>query len=349
MIPGWPYSWVAALEPGRTSWTLPLDAVRLGPQDDATEVTAAQLRDVIARLIAAGHWREGDPDIIIVLDAGYDLTRLAWLLADLPVDVTGRLRSDRVMYFPAPPRPARPASTGGRRPRHGHKLDFSDPATWPEPAAVTVTETSRYGTAEARAWERLHQRLEHRGSWEHHDGPLPVIEGTLIRLQVDHLPGNRDPKPLWLWSSATGAAPGEVDRLWQAFLRRFDIEHMFRFLKQQLGWSRPKLRDPAAADRWTWLVIAAYAQLHLARGLAGDTRLPWQQPCPPGRLTPARVRRGFRRIRQDLPVLASAPKPSRPGPGRPKGSKNRRPATRHDVGKTVKREEPKQKTRRQAG
>jgi DDE superfamily endonuclease len=31
LIPGWPYSFVAALEPGRTSWTLPLDAVRLGP------------------------------------------------------------------------------------------------------------------------------------------------------------------------------------------------------------------------------------------------------------------------------------------------------------------------------
>ena len=116
-----------------------------------------------------------------------------------------------------------------------------------------------------------------------------------------------------------------------------------------LGWTRPKLRDPAAADRWTWLVIAAYAQLHLARDLAADIRLPWQRPCPPGRLTPARVRRGFRRIRQDLPVPASAPKPSRPGPGRPAGSKNQRPATRHDVGKTVKREEPKKKTRRQAG
>ena len=47
MIPGWPYSFVVALEPGRTSWTLPLDAVRLGPADDATEVTAAQVRDVV--------------------------------------------------------------------------------------------------------------------------------------------------------------------------------------------------------------------------------------------------------------------------------------------------------------
>jgi len=34
---------------------------------------------------------------------------------------------------------------------------------------------------------------------------------------------------------------------------------------------------PAAADRWTWLIIACNAQLRLARGLAADIRLPWQQ------------------------------------------------------------------------
>ena len=92
MIPGWPYSLVAALEPGRTWWTLPLDAVRLGPADDATAVTTAQVRGVVARLIGAGHWRAGDPDVLVVFDSGYDLTRLAWLLADLPVEVTGRLQ-----------------------------------------------------------------------------------------------------------------------------------------------------------------------------------------------------------------------------------------------------------------
>jgi hypothetical protein len=343
MIPGWPYSFVVALEPGRTSWTLPLDAVRLGPADDATGITAAQLRGVITRIIAAGHWKPGDPDILAVFDAGYDLARLAWLLDDLPVEIMGRLRSDRVMYFPAPPLPARPASTGGRRPRHGHKLDISDPLTWPDPAADTVTETTRYGTATAMAWGQLHQRLEHRGAWQDHQGELPVIEGTLIRLQVAHLPGQRDADPVWLWSSRAGTTAGQVNRTWQAFLRRFDIEHTFRLFKQVLGWTRPKLRDPAAADRWTWLILACYAQLYLSRTLADDLRLPWQQPCPPGRLTPARVRRGFRRIRQILPDLASAPKPAKPGPGRPPGSRNRRPATRHDVGKTLKQTQSKTK------
>jgi len=343
MIPGWPYSFVAALEPGRSSWTLPLDAVRLGPADDATAVTAAQLRDVVTAIISAGYWRDGDPDILIVFDSGYDLARLAWLLRDLPAEVAGRLRSDRVMHFPAPPRPARPAGTGGRPPRHGPALKLSGPQTWPAPAVTTVTETTRYGTAIAMAWGRLHQRLASRAGWEHHHGELPVIEGTLIRLQVDHLPGDRSPDPLWLWSARAGTSAADVNRTWQAFLRRFDIEHTFRFLKQVLGWTRPKLRDPAAADRWTWLIIACYAQLWLARRLAADQRLPWQRPCLAGRLTPARVRRGFRSIRQTLPDLASAPKPGKPGPGRPPGSKNRRPAQRHDPGKTVKRDQPKKK------
>jgi hypothetical protein len=60
MIPGWPYSFVAALEPGRTSWVLPLDAVRPGPDDDPAAVTAAQIRDVVTRIIASGHWARGN-------------------------------------------------------------------------------------------------------------------------------------------------------------------------------------------------------------------------------------------------------------------------------------------------
>src|SRR6516164_2128436 len=335
MLPGWPYSVVAALEPGRTSWTAVLDAVRLGPDDDGAAVTAGQVRDVVTRLIAAGHWRAGDPAILIIFDAGYDVPRLAWQLSDLPVELLGRLRSDRVMQLPAPPR--RPGAMGRPR-KHGGELALADPATWPPSQVTTSTATSRYGTALTTAWDRVHPRLTHRAAWLDHDGQLPVIDGTLIRLQVDHLPGDRHPKPVWLWSSATGAAPDQVDRCWQAFLRRFDLEHTFRLFKQVLGWTIPKIRNPQAADRWTWLIITCHAQLRLARPLADDLRLPWERPAPPGTLTPARVRRGFRNIHATLPCLAGAPKPGKPGPGRPPGSKNRRPAPHHDVGKTTKRE-----------
>jgi hypothetical protein len=347
MIPGWPYSVIAALEPGRTSWTAVLDAVRLGPDDDAAEVTAAQVREVVTRLVAAGHWAEGDLPILVIFDAGYDPMRLACQLAGLPVDVLGRLRSDRVLHFPAPP--GRRDGKPGRPPRHGAGFALADPATWPVPPITTTTQTSRYGTATAQAWDRLHPRLTHRSAWLDHNGPLPVIEGTLIRLAVDHLPGDRDPKPVWLWYSATSTPPAGVDRCWQAFLRRFDLEHTFRFWKQVLGWTAPKIRDPAAADRWTWIIITCHTQLRLARPLASDVRLPWERPAPPGRLTPARVRRGFRNIRATLPCPASAPKPGQPGPGRPPGSKNRRPAPRYDVGKTTKRAPTLKSRRERAG
>jgi hypothetical protein len=268
------------------------------------------------------------------------------LLADLPVELLGRLRSDRVMQLPAPPRQP---GTNGRPRKHGGALALADLAACPAPQVTTTTPASRYGTAVAAAWDRVHPRLTHRAAWLDHDGPLPVIEGTLIRLRVDHLPGDRDPKPVWLWWSRTSACPADVDRLWQAFLRRFDLEHTFRLFKQVLGWTAPKIRDPHAADRWTWLIITAHTQLRLARPLAADLRRPWERPAPRGRLTPARVRRGFRNIRAKVPCPASAPKPGKPGPGRPPGSRNRRPAPRHDVGKTTKRELTLKARRERAG
>ncbi|RNF84742.1 hypothetical protein EEJ42_43920 [Streptomyces botrytidirepellens] len=62
LVLGWPYSFVAALESGRTSWCQLLDAVRLGPADDVAEVTAAQVRRVVMDLIEMGGWHFGDRD-----------------------------------------------------------------------------------------------------------------------------------------------------------------------------------------------------------------------------------------------------------------------------------------------
>lgn len=115
---------------------------------------------------------------------------------------------------------------------------------------------------------------------------------------------------------------------WRAYLRRFDIEHTFRFAKNTLGWTTPSVATPDQADRWTWLTIAAYTQLRLARTHIDDLRLPWERPRPAEQLTPTRARRGFRRLRAHLGTPANPPKPSRAGPGRPKGTKTG-PRQRH--------------------
>jgi hypothetical protein len=217
-------------------------------------------------------------------------------------------------------------------------MALAEARSWPAPATRTTTATVRYGQAEAISFDRMHPRLTHRGSWAHCDGPLPIVEGTVIRLAVEHLPGQREAAPVWLWSSMTGAGADEIIRCWQAYLRRFDLEHTFRLFKQTLGWTAPKIRSPQAGDRWTWLVIAAHTQLRLARHLAVDLRRPWDKPLSADRLTPARVRRGFRYLRAKTGQPASAPKPCRPGSGRPPGMKNRDRATRFAVGKNVTRD-----------
>ncbi len=125
-VPGWPYSIVCALEPGRSSWTAPLDALRLAPGDDTATVTARKLRDLVERLTTAGQRQTGTPDVLVIADAGYDAPRLAHLLRDLPVQVPARMRSDRVLRRPAPPRKPH---TRGRPARHCGEFVFGQPDT----------------------------------------------------------------------------------------------------------------------------------------------------------------------------------------------------------------------------
>ncbi len=106
--------------------------------------------------------------------------------------------------------------------------------------------------------------------------PKRVVRGTLVLVEVTHLPRpTREPRMLWLWWSG----PGEPhpDLLWRAYVRRFDLEHVFRFLKQTSGWTTPRVRHPEQADLWTWLVLVAFTQLRLARPCVADRRLPWER------------------------------------------------------------------------
>lgn len=101
-----------------------------GPTDDAAAVTADQLRAVVERLVPVGQQQHGDRDVLVVMDTGHDLMRLAWGLCDLPVELVGQLRSDRDLRLPKPPRVYDPKS--GRPSRHGKEFSPARPASWPE-------------------------------------------------------------------------------------------------------------------------------------------------------------------------------------------------------------------------
>jgi DDE superfamily endonuclease len=317
IVAGWNYSWLVQLPSRCSSWTAPLRVRRLIPGENVNAVAAEQIRSWLRQ---ASHVAPAAAVPIFSFDAGYDSVQLSLALADEPVGLLVRLRAGRCFY--ADPMAQSPT---GRPRRHGAKFVCADATTWPVPIDQWSCDDARYGHVCLRAWSRLHpvpQLHATRGT----RGPRPLVRGTLIRLEVEQLPRpTKTAEPLWFWW--TGPHPPDWHELWQAYVARFAIEHTFRFFKQTLKWTTPKLRAPQAADRWTWLLLLAYVQLRLARDQVADVRLPWQPPLPPERRTPARVRRGFSQVLAQVGSPVNLPKPCGRSPGRPK-SKRSPPAPR---------------------
>ncbi len=313
IVAGWSYQWIAQLNWAPDSWTAPLDARRVRPSEHPSDATIDQVRrfvDVLGPTTAVP---------LFCFDAGYDPIAIGEGLKDVRAQIVVRIRADRVFYEDPPPRRS---GAIGRPRRHGRRLKLSEPRTIGVPDAEFNATDSRYGTVWVRAWHGVHPRITGRsgGRWDGEHLP-PIVRGSVIRVDVEHLPKRdaREKKTLWLWWSGPGEP--DLDLCSRGYLRRFDLEHTYRFTKSTLGWTTPSLRMPEQADRWTWLIVAAYTQLRLGRGLVEDLRLPWERPLDPALLTPARVRRGFRRLRATIGTPARPPKSDMAGPGRPKGSR----------------------------
>src|ERR671913_1626921 len=167
IIAGWAFQWIAQLSFDRDSWTAPVDARRLHPLDDTDRQAAVQVRALLGRLGASG------PVPLVVFDAGYDSAQLTLDLAEAPVAVLVRLRSDRC--FDADPPPRAPGSTGRPR-RHGAKFNCADPATWPAHTATLVCQDDQYGTVTVKAWAGLHPK-QHRHPGHGSGGPPPAVPG----------------------------------------------------------------------------------------------------------------------------------------------------------------------------
>ena len=311
IVAGWSYFWLSQLSFVRDSWTAPLDVERVPADDTGEGVAAEQIVDLLSLLPRD----PAAPVPLFAFDAGYDPVELALELEDAPVQVLVRLRKDRCFY--ADPDPAEAAATGRPR-RHGRKFVFKDSQTWWARTEEYTTDDPQYGVVRLRAWADLHAKVQNhatKGSMR----PRPIVRGTIVLVEVSRLPGHsRPPKKLWLWWRGSGTPDLAV--LWRAYIRRFDEEPTFRFVKQTLNWTVPRVRHPEQADRWTWLVVAAYTQLRLARTAVADRRLPWERPLAPGRLTPSRVRRAFPALLCALGSPAALPKPVGRSPGRPRGA-----------------------------
>jgi hypothetical protein len=295
IVPGWEYQWLVAIPESTGSWVLPLDVSRRRLEAG----TPSQLAITQLRAVLAAAERPTRP--VVVLDSHYDVPALVAAVPE--VDLLARLARNRRFYrLP-------PAYDGKGRPRvHGPVFRLGDPATHHAPDAHQVDDDPAYGRVTIELWAQLHTQ------------PAPDVAVTVIRVSVAHLPRHQtSPKPLWLvWHG--DALPDDLRDVWRWYQRRFAIEHAFRFLKQDLGWTRPHLRSPPAADRWSWLLASALWQVWLARAQIRDARLPWERPTDPAHLSPGRVRRGMAGLLTSLGTPARPPRPRGKAPGRQRGS-----------------------------
>lgn len=292
IVGAWEYQWLVAVPEASGSWVLPLEVGRRDPAaGTATTLAIRQAR-------AAQAARAPDaPRPLLLLDSHYDVGELA--AAALGVDILARLASNRRFYRAPGPYPGKGAPR-----KHGPAFRCADPATHGSPDRAQADPDPRYGRVTIEVWERLHTQ------------PAPTVELTVVRLTLERLPRREGPpKPLWLaWVG--GALPGDLRALWRWYQRRFAVEHAFRFLKQDLGWTSVRPRSPRSADRWSWLLAAALWELWLARHLVADARLPWERPAAGAAPSPGRVRRGFVGLVLGLGTPARPPQPRGKSPGR---------------------------------
>jgi|SRR5829696_1468869 hypothetical protein len=310
IVAGWAYQLVAQLGFFRNSWVAPVDARRIKPDEDTSEVAVEQTRALVNGL------PQHSAAPLFVFDAGYDPVRLQKGLEGCPAQILVRLHSNRTFHADPPTLEHRPV---GRPFAHGKKFDLKDPSSWHEASAEHSSEDAGYGKVRVRAWSGLHPKTR-RARERYGCESAAVVKGTVVLVEVERLPRGerrRRPKKLWLWWHGEGEP--DLDLLWRSYCRRFDVEHFVKCLKQRLGWTTPRVRHPEQADRWTWLLLATYTQLRLARGIVADRRLPWERPLPLQSLTLTRVLRSFATLLPLLGTPAKAPKPRGRSPGRPKG------------------------------
>lgn len=291
---GWRFSSLVVLPAPTSSWVYALDNQRVPTTQTPAQVGAEQLQEIVPLL----------PETpLLVGDRYYGSATFLEQTTCVPCDKLLRLQSHRVFYRPAPPK----TGQRGQPRKDGERFQGKDPTTHGEPDALWSAEDPLGRLVEVACWHHLHFRAAR------------TVEVSVLRVTRHAAQGTkRDPKVSWfLWHSPKGHAP-DLSEIVPLYRLRYGQEHGFRFAKQDLLWTKPRLRTPEAFQRWTDLLSAVQAQLHLARSLAGGERLPWESKTRPS--TPQQVRRAMGRILVKLGTPARPAQLRGYSPGRATGA-----------------------------
>jgi DDE superfamily endonuclease len=297
---GHAYSTVVSVPEASGSWALPLAHDWIAGDQSALEVGVEQVK----RLAVLSEVRP-----LVTMDSAY--SGPVWLKAtvDAPFDSLGRLRPNRVLYR------QKPRYSGFGRPAvHGPALNLRRAESWFSPDEALCVCDDRLGRLEITVWHTVHFR-------QAPDHPVTVIH--IHRL--DARGTRRDPAHLWLMYTGQQSLCLATD--WRCYLRRYAIEHFYRFIKQDLLWTAFAGTALRNTQLWSTLVTIAYWLLFLARDWVLDNARPWEKaPSTPATLSPGRVKRALPALWSQIGTPAAPSKTRGKSPGRPLGFQpSRRP------------------------
>lgn len=211
-----------------------------------------------------------------------------------------RLRSNACLWSEPP------VYSGRGRPRkHGQQIKLSDQTTWLEPdTAIEIDEHPQLGQVRVRQWLDLH----------FYRAAQQRVNLILVERMKPMSNGQPFP-PLWLAWAGERTLP--LETVWFKYLRRFGVDHWYRFAKQRLHWTLPNLRTPEQCERWSDLMPLMSWQLWLARDLVVENILPWQSASI--NLSPGRVAQSMFAVLVDIGTPAKMPKQRGKSPGWEKG------------------------------
>jgi hypothetical protein len=324
-VVGWRYQLVVRLTLTEDSWVLPVMVDRVATDDDLVELTVAQ----IAAVCALDGATPESPSLFL-LDSGYPSARLTWLLRQhgIPADVLVRLAATQTFHTAPELRAAHPL--GGRPRRHGFSLALRTLEL--APSAAVGAPLDGFGQVWVRSWTRMHQRIT--GSTRGFEGvaPLPLVEGTVLVMHAAHLRPSRRRGSLALFYSGSRT---DLLTLALTYLRRFDVEHLFRFWKSTAAIRDFRPQQPESFTTWLRVHVAGYVQLFIARARVAHRPLPWESRELPA-LTPGQVRRVVPAFLVHAWSPPGVPKPGHPGPGRAKREPGK-PRRRRKVHRIVRK------------
>ena len=300
-------------------WALPLSDKRVGSEDNKKQVASQQ----ISRLLNNPGLPFWEQLCALAGDSDYSAPAfLAPIYSQKNLVGIFRVRPNRVFY--RQPKITHSAPKPGRPVIYGKAFKLKDRRTWPQPddyaeTAFTNCKGKKY-RVEIEAWHNLLMR----GKREPIPIPMQNYPFTLLRIRLYNEKGKLvHKKPLWLIIVGEQRQEIGLTEAYEAYQQRYDVEHFFRFGKQNLLLDRFRTSVTRHAENWWEIVHLAYLQLWLARHHACNRLRPWEryEPMvkdkPP---SPSMVQRSFGGIIWQFGTPAQAPKPRGNSPGRQKGT-----------------------------